>query len=73
MFSSGQAGDAAALEDLAVDADVAELVDDDGEPPPLAFSSTWRISVVLPAPRKPVTTVQGTRASEAVIRHLRSE
>ena len=30
---------------------------------PPAFSRIWRISVVLPAPRKPVTTVQGTRAS----------
>ena len=29
---------------------------------PPAFSSTCRISVVFPAPRKPVTTVQGTRA-----------
>ena len=28
---------------------------------PPAFSRTCRISVVLPAPRKPVTTVQGTR------------
>src|SRR6516164_6202394 len=27
------------------------------------------MSVVLPAPRKPVTIVQGTRASEEVIRH----
>ncbi len=34
---------------------------------PPAFSSRWRISVVLPAPRKPVTTVQGTRETEAVM------
>ena len=34
---------------------------------PRAWASTWRISVVLPAPRKPVTMVQGTRASDAVI------
>ena len=27
---------------------------------PSAFSKRWRTSVVLPAPRKPVTTVQGT-------------
>ena len=27
---------------------------------PSAFSRRWRTSVVLPAPRKPVTTVQGT-------------
>ena len=67
MFSSGQALDAAAFQDLAVDADVAELVDDDGQPLPLAFSSRCRISVVLPAPRKPVTTVQGTRAIDSVM------
>jgi len=29
---------------------------------PLAFSSTWRSSVVLPAPRKPVMMVAGMRA-----------
>ncbi len=34
---------------------------------PPAFASTWRISVVLPAPRKPVTMVQGTRVSLSVI------
>ena len=35
---------------------------------PPAFSRMWRISVVLPAPRKPVMTVQGTRAVEAVMK-----
>ena len=60
--------DAAAFQDFAVDADVAELVDDDGEPLALARSrADVRISVVLPAPRKPVTTVQGTRVMEAVM------
>jgi hypothetical protein len=59
---------AAAFEDFAVDADVAEFVDDDGKRRPCAFAMTWRISVVLPAPRKPVTMVQGTRVSEPVIR-----
>ena len=33
----------------------------------LALPSTWRMSVVLPAPRKPVTMVQGIRASEPLI------
>src|SRR5690606_35657529 len=31
------------------------------------FWRMWRISVVLPAPRNPVTTVQGTRAAEEVM------
>ncbi len=40
---------------------------------PLAVSSTWRISVVFPEPRKPVTMVQGTRerlVEAAVMRRL---
>ena len=43
---------------------------------PSAFSSTWRTSVVLPAPRKPVTIVQGTLANEVMIQRapeLKSE
>ena len=37
MFSSGQAAIPAAFENFAVDADVAELVDDDGEPAALCI------------------------------------
>ena len=33
---------------------------------PSAFSSRWRMSVVLPAPRKPVTIVQGTLANALI-------
>ena len=40
---------------------------------PCALARTWRISVVLPAPRKPVTMVQGTRASGAVHRSVSSK
>src|SRR5262245_49532916 len=39
---------------------------------PPAFSRMLRISVVLPAPRKPVTTVQGMRDSDAVMMPFRS-
>ena len=34
---------------------------------PCALAMTWRISVVLPAPRKPVTIVQGMRARFCVV------
>jgi hypothetical protein len=47
------------LEDFAVNAQFAELVDDDATRRPLACSRIWRISVVLPLPRKPVTMVAG--------------
>ena len=50
---------AAAFQDFTVDADIAELVDEEGDTRPPAFSSMWRMSVVLPAPRKPVMTVVG--------------
>ena len=60
ISSSGQASTPQLRKNLAVDADVAELVDDQREAPALASAQTrWRISVVLPAPRKPVTMVAG--------------
>ncbi len=59
MSSSVQFSTAAFFEDLAVHADVAELVDDQSDAAPALFSIRLRISVVFPAPRKPVTTVAG--------------
>ena len=53
--------DAAALEDFGVDADIAELVDDEREAPSVRVARRWRIMLVLPAPRKPVMTVAGMR------------
>jgi hypothetical protein len=55
----GAALDPAAEQQLAVDAELAELVDDQRQAPPPALATRWRIRLVLPAPRKPVTTVAG--------------
>ena len=53
---------AAAEQQLAVDAELAELVDDDGQPVARrACDSRCRTRLVLPAPRKPVTIVAGMR------------
>jgi len=50
----------AAEQQLAVDAELAEFVDDERETPPAGACSTrWRTRLVLPAPRKPVTMVAG--------------
>jgi len=51
------------LDKVAVDSDIAEFVDDEGEAPSAGIGQRWRISVVLPAPRKPVTMVTGVLAS----------
>jgi len=52
---------AAASSNSPVDAELAELVDDDRQPVPAALASRWRTRLVLPAPRKPVTIVAGMR------------
>jgi hypothetical protein len=56
--------DAAGAQDVAVDADVAEFIDDQRQP---AFSRMWRIIVVLPAPRNPVTMVTGVLERLAMV------
>ena len=50
-------------DERAVDADLAELVDDHGEALAVRSDRMRFSSVVLPAPRNPVSTVTGTRQS----------
>src|SRR5262245_49008669 len=63
---------AATPENFAVDADVANSFTITANRRPFAWAKTCRISVVFPAPRKPVTMVHGTRADELLIRLPRS-
>ena len=53
---------AAVAQQRVVDADRAELVDDQRGAAPSGVVEERRTSVVLPAPRKPVTIVTGMRA-----------
>ena len=54
---------AASSKDITINTDITKLIDDQRQTAPVSFLNEAAISVVLPAPRKPVMTVAGMRVA----------